>query len=119
MRNESIQIFHIYFRRKEQTFYWQSNNFLSQSIKNQNLKTVKHLTLGGKQAVYKSADYHPNVFELPVQDYPRGYFGSMLTTLGHILSLKQLKKLNIDCDDFPVHQLLTLLSLTPNVRSSK
>ena len=43
----------------------------------------------------------------------------MLTALVRILPLKQLKKLNIDCNDFPIHQLLNLLSLTPNVRSLK
>jgi hypothetical protein len=43
----------------------------------------------------------------------------MLTALDIILPLKQLKQLNIDCQDFPVQQVLNLISLTPNLRLLK
>ena len=43
----------------------------------------------------------------------------MLSALDQILPLKQLKKLIIDCNDFPVQQVLNLISLTPNLRLLK
>lgn len=119
IRKELMGNFHIHFRRKDLTFYWQRDYVLSRLIRNDDFKSVKHLKICGKQAVYYSTIFFPNVTELTVKDYARGYSGSMLNTLGHVLPLKQLKKLNIDCDDFPIDQLLYLLSLTPNVRSLK
>jgi hypothetical protein len=112
-------LFSIYFRRKDQTFHWQYDHEISRSIEDHDFKSVKHLNICGKRAINNSIIYFPNVTELTVKDYGRMYFGSILTALDHILPLKQLKKLNIDCNDFPVHQLVNLLNLTPNLRSLK
>ena len=119
IREELIESLHIYFRRKDLTFYWQFDYRLARSIQNHDFKSVKHLIICGKQAVYNSIILFPNVTELTVKDYGRVYSGSMSNALDHILPLKQLKKLNIDCNDFPIHQLLNLLRLTPNLRSLK
>ncbi|CAF5178061.1 unnamed protein product, partial [Rotaria magnacalcarata] len=63
--------------------------------------------------------YFPNVTELTIKDYARTYCGSMLTALNEMIPLKQLNKLTIDCNDFPINKLVNLLSLTPNLRTLK
>ncbi|CAF2114621.1 unnamed protein product [Rotaria magnacalcarata] len=49
----------------------------------------------------------------------RTYHGSIFIALDQIIPLKQLSKLIIDCNDFPIKELLNLISLTPNLRTLK
>ena len=80
---------------------------------------VQHINICDKRAVNNSVIYFPNVSELNVKNYGHIYHGSMLIALDRILPLKQLKQLNIDCQDFPVQQVLNLINLTPNLRLLK
>jgi hypothetical protein len=100
-------------------FHWQFDHEISWWIKNYDFKIVKHLHICSESVARNSGIYFPNVTELTVKNYHVIYFGLMSTIFDRILPLKQLKKLNIDFTVFPVDQVLNLLSLTPNLRSSK
>ena len=106
------------YRRKCHTYHWQTE-VDDGSTKNDDFLTVKQLNICGKKAIRSSMTYFPNVTELTIKDYGRTYLGSMLTALESILPLKQLTKIDINCNDFPVNQVLNLLSLTPNLISLK
>ncbi|CAF2994053.1 unnamed protein product, partial [Rotaria sp. Silwood2] len=107
------------YRRKDHTFYWQfdhNNNLHSQKT---NFKSVKHIYICGKRAINNSVIYFPNVTELTIKNYSRTYYGSILTALNQIISLKQLNKLIIDCNDFPIKEFMNLINSTPNLCTLK
>jgi hypothetical protein len=84
-----------------------------------NFKSVKHIYICGKRAINNSLVYFPNVTDLTIKNYGKTYYGSILTALNQIIPLKQLNKLVIDCNDFPVQQILNLIILTPNLNRLK
>ncbi|CAF4669958.1 unnamed protein product, partial [Rotaria sp. Silwood2] len=105
--------------RKDHTFYWQfdhNNNLHSQKT---NFKSVKHIYICGKRAINNSVIYFPNVTELTIKNYSRTYYGSILTALNQIIPLKQLNKLIIDCNDFPIKEFMNLINSTPNLCTLK
>ncbi|CAF3334409.1 unnamed protein product [Rotaria socialis] len=105
--------------RKYHTFHWHSDHYNAFRSRRIIFKSVKHLYICGKQAINNSVSYFPNVTELTIKDYARIYCGSMLAALNEMIPLKQLNKLTIDCNDFPINKLVNLLSLTPNLRTLK
>ncbi|CAF0998854.1 unnamed protein product [Rotaria sordida] len=107
------------YRRKDHTFHWQYNHCIDSNVKKHDFKSVKHINICGKRAINNYVIYFSNATELTIKNYGKTYYGSMLTVLNQILPLKQLKKLIIDCNDFPIQQVLNLISLTPNLRLLK
>ncbi|CAF1384714.1 unnamed protein product [Rotaria socialis] len=107
------------YRRKDYTFHWGFHDYNHLHSQKRNFKSVKHIYICGKRAVNNSASYFPNVTELTVKNYARTYHGSIFIALDQIIPLKQLSKLIIDCNDFPIKELLNLISLTPNLRTLK
>ncbi|CAF4002066.1 unnamed protein product, partial [Rotaria sp. Silwood1] len=101
--------------RKDHTFHWQFDHCIDSYGRKYDFKSVKHINICGKRAVNNSVIYFSNVTELTVKNYGKIYYGSMLIALHQILPLKQLKKLIIDCNDFPVQKVINLLNLTPNL----
>jgi len=64
-------------------------------------------------------NYFLNVTELTIKHYFKTLDDSISTTLNRIIPLKQLNKLAIECYDFPVEQIVKLISFTPNLHTLK
>ncbi len=109
----------IYFRRQDYTFHWQFDHEINSHSQKTNFKSVKHLYICGKRAINNSVIYFPNVTDLTIKNYAKPYFGSILTALNQIIPFKQLNKLVIDCNNFPVKQIVNLINLTPNLHRLK
>ncbi|CAF4041558.1 unnamed protein product [Rotaria sordida] len=57
-------------------------------------------------------NYFPNVNQLSIRHHFKTLVDSITATLHHVISLRQLEKLVIECGDFPMEDLIKLLRFT-------
>ncbi|CAF1120937.1 unnamed protein product [Rotaria sordida] len=74
-------------------YYWKLGDKICSHIQEENLNSVKHLYIVGKKS------------------------DSITATLRHMIPLRQLAKLVIECGDFPMEDLIKLLRFTSNVHT--
>ncbi|CAF1226471.1 unnamed protein product [Rotaria sordida] len=86
-------------------------------FKKKNLNSVKHLYIVSKKVQDNFLNYFPNVNQLSIRHHFKTLVDSITATLHHVISLRQLEKLVIECGDFPMEDLIKLLRFTSNVHT--
>ncbi|CAF4187660.1 unnamed protein product [Rotaria sp. Silwood2] len=105
------------YRRKQYTLYKSLDKKIYSRHQESNVDVVKLVDIQGEQAMMSCINYFSNATELTLSD---SFYGSRIwlgIILNRIISLKQLTKLVIDCNDFRFEQVIKLLRLTPNVHT--
>ncbi|CAF1251096.1 unnamed protein product [Rotaria sordida] len=83
-------------------------------FKKKNLNSVKHLYIVSKKVQDNFLNYFPNANQLSIRHYFKTLVDSITATLRHMIPLRQLAKLVIECGDFPMEDLIKLLRFTSN-----
>ncbi|CAF3532321.1 unnamed protein product [Rotaria sp. Silwood1] len=105
------------YRRKQYTLYTQlTENFRLRSRRSQ-INSVDHVKIQGEEAIINCGSYFRNATKLTLS---HGFTESRVwlrIILQHIIPLKQLTTLIIDCDTFSFDQLIKLLRFTSNIHT--
>ncbi|CAF3999166.1 unnamed protein product, partial [Rotaria sordida] len=105
------------YRRKYYTLYKQSKGKTCLNCYNTNMKSVEHLYIQSEKEIMNCTNYFPNVITLTFEvDFCTTQI-SVISILNHILPLKQLTKLVIECHYFSFMKMIELLSFTPNLHT--
>ncbi|CAF4003842.1 unnamed protein product [Rotaria sp. Silwood1] len=107
------------YRRKDYKFLWERNPQECSLVQESNLNLIQHILMYSYEIKNVSLNYFPNVTQITIKHYPRTPNGSIITSLDNMIRLKQLKKLTIQCHDFPFEELVKLLSFTLNLNTLK
>ncbi|CAM4969866.1 unnamed protein product [Rotaria socialis] len=107
------------YRRKDYKFLWDGDAKECSHIQESNLNSIQHILIYSYQIKNNDLIYLPNITQITIKHYPRQPNGSITTSLDSMIQLKQVKKLIIQCHDFPFEELIKLLSFTLNLHTLK
>ncbi|CAF1075098.1 unnamed protein product [Rotaria sp. Silwood1] len=105
------------YRRNTYTLCGQSEEKTCLNIRDNNLKSVRHVHIQNKKAMINYNYYFPNVIALTIDDDFTKSCDSFSTILGNIIPLKQLTKLIIECSQFSFREIIELLCFMPNIHT--
>lgn len=99
--------------------YWELDEQICPHLLENNLNTVQHVRLSGKQVTNISTNYFPQATELTIEHRFQTPDDSILTTLARIIPLEQLTKLSLEHYGFPLEEIIRLIRSTPNLQTIK
>ncbi|CAF1229849.1 unnamed protein product [Rotaria sp. Silwood1] len=105
------------YRRKEYTLYEQLNTNIPSYLHKNDVNSVDHVNIHGEKATKNCLSYFSKAMKLTLSHSfaeSRIWLGLILN---HIVPLKQLTTLIIDCGDFRFEQLINVLRFTPNIHT--
>ncbi|CAF3869536.1 unnamed protein product [Rotaria sp. Silwood1] len=105
------------YRRNTYTLCGQSEEKTCLNIRDNNLKSVRHVHIQNKKAMINYNYYFPNVIALTIDDDFTKSCDSFSTILGNIIPLKQLTKLIIESSQFSFREIIELLCFMPNIHT--
>lgn len=115
----NLFLYYFFFRRKDYTFYWQSDKQPCPYLRKTNFNSVKHVLIDSKRVTNNSVNYFPNTTELTLTNTYAAFEDSLPQTLNCIVPLKNLTKLIIQCYYFPLEQIINLIRYTSNLHTLK
>ena len=101
-------ILFLFFRRKYYTVDQVPNKTLDLHENRSSLNSVENVDVESGQSIIDCNNYFPNATQLTFNDILPATGTSVATTLGRIVSLKQLKKLVNGCNHFSFRKLITI-----------
>ncbi|CAF3461390.1 unnamed protein product [Rotaria sp. Silwood2] len=105
------------YRRNTYTLCGQSEEKTCLNIRDNNLKSVRHVHIQNKKAMINYNYYFPNVVALTIDGDFTKSCDSFSTILRNIIPLKQLTKLIIECSPFSFREIIELLCFMPNIHT--
>ncbi|CAF0983870.1 unnamed protein product [Rotaria sp. Silwood1] len=81
------------YQRNDYKYYWQINQQICSNTQENNLDTVKHVRIGGKQTINNYVHYFPNTTKLAIENYFKISGDSIAIILNRIIPLEQLIEL--------------------------
>ncbi|CAF3898986.1 unnamed protein product [Rotaria sp. Silwood1] len=103
------------YKKKEYTLYYGTDENNCQFYQQINCDKIKHVRICGTQSKNSIINYFPNAIELTFDLFN----DSITVDLNRILPLSKLRKLVIECYQFPFKRLIKLLYSTINLNSLK
>ncbi|CAF3255590.1 unnamed protein product, partial [Rotaria sp. Silwood2] len=108
------------YRRKDSTFYWESDIHICPHLQENDLNSVKHVHIHNERMTDNFVNYFPNTTQLTLQYRSEKFDNSIITSFDRIVPLEQLTKLVIEVYNFPFEEfIIKLLCLTPNLQTLK
>ena len=108
-------------RRKDYTFYWELDKQICPHVQENNLNSVKKVTIRNQPTKSNPVNYFPNATELNLVYCGHGSSSvePIIPILPRIVPLEQLTKLHIGVAYFPFEEMVELIHFTPNLQTLK